>query len=1439
MSLSLQNDTTFTGPALPEPFVRLQLEAELTRLGLLPRTTGEEGRALAEFWRIYRAHLRLLVSQGGSLRVRNQAVEPLLSFAPFGYTSVEDASEVTTREGHESGGCFLTGTGGTRLRCWTAPLGEDLDAPARRGEAYRFSHGRIASRVLLATSERIGLLANGAELRLLICDPARLDTTISIALDSSWKRQREVPDSFRLFLALACPNGVKALPDLLEKARLQQQKVTKDLRVQARLGVRDFLQAILDHPENSTVLDEHPDKDALARSLWREGLVTVYRLLFILKVESTDDPAKALGFASGSLWRNTFSPTIALAPLVRAAIDRGEATGRLMEDGLRNLFRLFSEGVECTEMTVRPMGGGLFDSEATPLLSRLRWSELAVAQLLNHLLWTEPRRGASARERVHYGPLDVEDLGKVYEALLELEPGIATEPMCRLRRAKLEVVVPIAQGDRYRPVDPITSAEDDDDEGEDSEEEEASGQRGGTKVEWIEEIHPGSYFLRVGLGRKATGSYYTPESFVRFLVQETLGPLVDRVSPRDDPQPTAILKLKVVDKAMGSGHFLVGAARYLGDRLYEACRRCDELASQAEWKLEHQAPQGEEREATQRQLDTYRTRLGAIPDPDQEVVRYLPSRVLEGVENGYSQRKAIALCRRLIAVHCLYGVDRNPLAVELAKLSLWIECHAEGLPLTFLDHRLVLGDSLTGPFFEHLLRYPISGEPLDDLFTRGLREKLTAALANALVHVRELEASAGVTLAEVEAKRAAKDRLDRSLSPFKILAAAWSGGVMLGSEHASDTDYAALVRAVAETGGLPEAIAGNTERLCLMISKGLGLSNSSVSWLQLLSTLNSQVLSNCVPALPFDLAFPEVFYPDGNPADRAGFNADLGNPPWDAIQFKSKEFFAAFDFEVLNAHSARARDAIIGRLLQDEDVRATHERASGDFDSQKRINDILYEFQKVFIDGDLAGRYLDAFRVFMERSHQVLSRDGAVGVVVPSAFHGNAGAVGVRRLFLQKMRLRFCFSFENRRQLFEIHRSFKFAVVVADKGGSTNAFACAFYLHDDEWLFSDRSSPKPFSYSMQFVEKTGGPYLTFLELQNPVDAEIAERVFNGSVSLAEFGRQRGLVFQVIFNISLEAERMDVCPPDLGDVRRPENRTRLVQGGAFYLSEGKTFHQFDELWGDPPRFIIPFAKMGTSALWQNSGRFYRLGFRTIARSTDERTGIFALLSPGTISGHSVIVERSPERVPRSWPLIIAAFGNAFAFDWCLRLMTSANVSLFIMNQMPVPNSREAFQFLAHSALRLTCHHSGYASLWREQLGEVWREAGTSFTWPVLSGDNVRWGVRAAIDAVVANAYGLTREHYAHVLGTFSHSSYPAAKILCLERFDELQRDGLAVFTRRHDPYNDIPLNESLPQPVIDLSVPSATMAVAEDAQGELGLEAHLAPTPRRRGRRRLS
>jgi hypothetical protein len=1412
VALDVLQHCVFSGPALPEPFLRFELEKELEEEKLLPKTTGADGRALQESWDAYRRKLRELVLQGGAVRVRNHVIEPLVS--RLGYERIEDAGTVTTREGREAGGLLLSGSnGGSHLRAWAVSLDEDLDAPSRRGAAYRYSHIRIAQRVLLASRERLGLISNGSELRILVSDPARPDSQIAIPIDPHWRRSRDVPDSYRLLLALGCPRGVEVVPELVEKARLLQSRVTTELRRQARQAVEGFVQELLDHPDNRALLAEWTDGEKLARELWREGLIVIYRLLFVLKLESTDDPARAFGFASTSLWRNSFSPSVALARIAREVLDQGAETGTYLEQGFRTLIRMFSEGVECNEMRVAPLGGALFGDASTPLVSRLTWGERSVAYLLDRLLWTPRQRGQEARERVHYGSLDVEDLGRVYETLLELEPGIAVEPMCRLRRQKLEVVVPEAQGKKYRPktlaTEQAESDAGDDEEGTDSDDAEDEApddapKRGKkTKVEWIEGIPPGRFHLRVGLERKASGSYYTPHSFVRFLVQETLAPQVDSRSPKDDPHPGEILKLKVLDPAMGSGHFLVEACRHLGDKLYEACRLCDEKALDAERRAE-KASRKEEREKLLTEAAGWRRRVEDLPDPDNELVRYLPSRAPEGTETGLSQRQAAALCRRLVAVHCLYGVDKNPLAVELAKLSLWLESHAEGFPLTFLDHRLVIGDSLTGPFFEHLLIYPGSQKPMDDLFSRGLSGGLTGALTNALASVKELEASVGIDLGEIEAKERARRQLERALAPFKVLAAAWAGGVMLGPENCNDSAYQRLGRVVAETGEIPETLSGEPHLLS-MIACGLGREEAPATRGELMAVTSSD---GSVPALAYQLTFPEVFFPQGRPAARQGFDAILENPPWDAIVFKTKEFFAAHDFEILSAPTKRERSKIEETLTADPQVRTLFDHYQETFERRKRCNDCLYDYQKVEVEGDLAGRQLDEFRVFMERNAQLAGPTGRTGVVVPSAFHANEGATGVRRLYLEDLALQCCYSFENRRRLFEIDSRFKFALVVASRPGPTTEFPCAFYLHDDEWLFGDRGGSE-LRYDLDFVRRTGGEYMNLLELRSHLDLEVAEVCFKNGEPFGKVCERLGIRFGRECDMTNDAWRFtptaDILPSG-EDPRDPEVAAKLLETGYLVLREGKTFWHYDDHWDERPVYVVPRSKIADKGEWVRAALYFRAAYRAVASSTNERTIIFTLLPGGSVFGNSAPTERNPWVSPRSVLLVLVGGADTFVFDWTARVRAGANINQFILFSCPLPATQHSMRFLRSGALRLTANHQGYEPLWREQLGDVWREPGSPFKWSVLSTEDERWHVRAAIDAVVTDGYGLTREQYAHVLSTFSHASYPKAPDLCLAKFDELKQIGLDAFTKKYDPYWDIPLNESLPKPVIDLPVP---------------------------------
>ncbi len=1408
------SDVTFTGPAMPGPFVLYKLEPLLAKKKLIGRETKAEAKELLERWTVYRRKLRALGERGLEARVLHHVLEPLVE--QLGYAKLERAEDVTTREGRESGGYLLrTADGGGHLRAWVVPVGTDIDAPNKRGRAYRFSPALVAQRVLLTKGERIALLTDGEELRIVLSDPSGRDSNLTISLDGSsgWRRARDVPDSFRLLRALCQPAGVQAIGELLDEARLAQSGVTRKLREQTRRAVERFIQGLLDAPENREQRAGWRDLDAVSGQLWREGLILVYRLLFILKLETAADPARSFTFATVSTWRNSYSPSTALAPIVERVRDEGADTGGFLSSSLRALFRLFSEGISSSDLQVSPLGGMLFGHEATPLLDSLHWSETAVAELLDALLWTpaDAARGRgraghedrAGRERIHYGTLDVEDLGRVYEALLELEPGVTSEPMCRLRRAKLEVVVSLAQGAPYRR-DASPDAEDDEPTDEDDDDDDETAGKGKTKVVFVEEIPANRFYLRVGLGRKASGSYYTPHPFVRFLVQETLGPQIAEQSPQSDPNPLAILGLRVLDPAMGSGHFLVEACRFLGEALYEACRLCDEYALDAQRKADAGKTESDKALHLARAREL-RKRVEDLPDPNDELLAYLPSRVVDGEESGLSQRKALALCRRLVAVHCLYGVDKNQLAVELARVSLWLESYAEGLPLTFLEHRLICGDSLTGPFFEHLLTFPGTGKPIEEMHTRGISERLTEVLTRALGHVRELEASIGKDVADVELKRLAKQKLDAALAPLKLLAAAWSGGVMLG-EESDEMGYEALVRALAEGRAVDDELQARAG-LARMVKVG--------------ST-----------GVPFDLLFPEVFHPAGTADCGGGFHAVLGNPPWDAIQFKSKEFLAAFDLAVMDAPTKRESDGVERELLSDDQIAALFLEGKEHFERWKRSNDRLFAFQKVTIDDDLAGRQLDAFRVFMERNAQVVRRGGYTGVVVPSAFHANAGATGVRHLYLKGMRLWCCYSFENSKKIFDIHSSFKFAAVVAQREPTgTEATRCAFYLTELAWL-SNRIGE--LTYDVSFIEHTGGEHLCFPEARSHEDFRALKALYRpgvraGTVLDAANVRPNTSELPMLgADVFLSVQRE--CPG--ADPRKPAAARALLSNGRVPLHEGKTFHQFNDLFGDAIRYVVHLPGLKDRPRWYELLRYYRLAYREVARSTDERTSIAALLPPPTVSTRTAAAEVQPHLRANANALALLSVFNSFPFDFCVRLRVGAHMTRFLVEATAFPlfdRGAIAWRFLAHAALRLSCRHEGYAALWAEQVGEHWREQAPRHRWPILGSDDDRWPLRAAIDAVVAGGYGIDRQDYSHLLSSFSHKSYATAPARCLSAFDELQAIGLEAFTKKHDPYWDVPLVMDLPKPVIDLPVASASTDVEGFALS--------APQPKRRTRGR--
>lgn len=393
-------------------------------------------------------------------------------------------------------------------------------------------------------------------------------------------------------------------------------------------------------------------------------------------------------------------------------------------------------------------------------------------------------------------------------------------------------------------------------------------------------------------------------------------------------------------------------------------------------------------------------------------------------------------------------------------------------------------------------------------------------------------------------------------------------------------------------------------------------------------------------------------------------------------------------------------------------------------------------------------------------------------MVVPSAFHANEGATGVRRLLLEQASIEWCLSFENRRKLFEIHSGFKFALLVARKPGPTKAIKCAFYLND---FIHPQGDSRLMSYDTRFIARSGRQYATLLELRGCQELAVARRMFLSHQRFSEWARNRGVVLGRELNMTDDASRF-----------RPMGRRTANQ----ILHEGKTIHQFTDRWENRPRYAVPVPSLKDKPAVLRNSMYFRAACREIASATNERTAIATVLPPGTVCGHTINVERRPHLRPNAAALATVVLMNSFAFDWMVRQKTASHVSLFILEGIPAPElDAQAERFLVHAALRLCCNHAQFAPLWTEQLGRTWREPTPSASWPVLSGE-ARWHVRAEADGLIARAYGLTRSHYECILGSFSHKAFPAMPALCLAAFDAMGSGGRERFLRERDPYWDL-------------------------------------------------
>ncbi|HTV72466.1 MAG TPA: DNA methyltransferase, partial [Candidatus Acidoferrales bacterium] len=834
---------------------------------------------------------------------------------------------------------------------------------------------------------------------------------------------------------------------------------------------------------------------------------------------------------------------------------------------------------------------------------------------------------------------------------------------------------------------PASQIDEDDEDGTEPQVTVMAGAQARRRASILREIAPGEPFLASSSGRKETASYYTARDLVEFLVRETIDPLAAGA------EAATILSLRVLDPAMGSGHFLVGALRRLADHLVAAYRRTEER-------------EGEE---------ALPAIVRAVLDDERELVR---------------------ICRQLVAVHCLHGVDKNPLAIDLARVALWLATAAAGHPLSFLDHRLKCGDSLLGMTPERVLSLEDlrprhrRGSAQTELLHAGetmvtetdLRNGLNRALEQTFRQLTAFRAIVDDESQDFEFKREMAASVERAMQPLRTLHAARVGRLLRGDEA-----YQPMLSALKDFATLGHL----TDQSRAAIK----------SWIDARASAE---------AFCWEIEFPEVFYRslEDQRVERrrdAGFDIVIGNPPWDKLKLERRRYYERYDPMIVDfqGNSADARIEVVNRAVPD--AKAHFEAALEEQRAYvKALTEGPYRWQRFEVNGQRTGGDPDCFKYFTELAWLLAREGGHVGLVTPGAFTSDDGTTGLRHLVLEHSMLMTLFVFENRRKLFEIDSRFKFQVLHFRRGGETSDFEAAFWVHDTDILRKSRHDRAQDSIVIRTedVRRTSADRLAILEVRSERDLRVARQMLDVAPPLGRTGDSWPLRFGRELDMSQD-RRLFHTARDLeakGGVR--DGETYGMPDGARYipLREGRMIQAFD---ANAKRYV---SGEGRSAVWAENGlpkapvephywvnvdeipddfrrTARRLYWCDVTGPTNERTAMAAVVDGMAISGHSLnaLYEPGASELLNT----IESVFNSFCFDWYIRLSVGQHMSMNYV--LPAPFLRNVPLLNLEGCIAgLSLHTTDYVG---------------------------RANARAEIDAAVALGYRLSYADFAHVLDSF--------------------------------------------------------------------------------------
>ena len=725
----------------------------------------------------------------------------------------------------------------------------------------------------------------------------------------------------------------------------------------------------------------------------------------------------------------------------------------------------------------------------------------------------------------------------------------------------------------------------------------------------------------------------------------------------------------------------------------------------------------------------------------------------------------------MVLKRCIYGVDKNPLTVELAKVSLWLHSFTVGAPLSFLDHHLRCGDSLIGlrvvEAREELLRLGGGG----GLFAMGAIQ----GAENATAGMQLIEEMSDADIAEVQESATLFQGVEdttaelRSLLDF-LTGLRWLTAGMKQRERA------------AFEAPLGDALAQRPDDAYRLLARGRFVDESLPPRAFTGVWGRAKSIAEREGFLHWEAAFPGVWHGWQDARPQGGFDAVIGNSPWDQIEQPEIEWFEFRHPGIAHAQTGVARKRIIAQLLERNDPLAVAYRDVRDGAAAMR------EFVRTSGNYPLLSRgRINLYSLFVERAMALVKPDGFVGLLTPSGIYADFTAAAFFKSVSTSGRVGGLFDFENKKIFFkDVHASFKFCALIF--GGEERQFdetECAFFLHDTETVSDpDRCFPLAPEDFARVNPNTG----TAPVFRTRRDAELTRRIYGRHPALVDrsHGEERRAwpvrFMQGLFNMTSDSHLFRTSTQLDNEGFYPVDGNRWRRGEEVYLPlyQGRMIWHFDHRANsvrvNPESTHNPYlsepvssaqhanpAFLPQSQYWVPAtevevtfaeGSSYALAFRDIARPTDVRTVIAAII-PQVGCGHTLpILLPTEDRLDAGSASCFLANLNSFVFDYVTRQKVQAtHITWYTVEQLPViaPEDYDR-QFGDTTARELVRDHVLRLTYTAHDMAPFARDLGYDgppFVWE----EEERRHLRARLDALYFHLYGLSRDDADYVLGTF--------------------------------------------------------------------------------------